>query len=244
MNKTIKLLILLILCLSTSSAPCFHEKNDASLIQKTAFFIKNQSLSVSILLAMIYFHKDITNDIQNHPYVSIIAATLMTSHMCNVILNIQQQKSILKAIILVKKITFYLAVSIGIKNYFENYCEINNQQFNGDIFLDNIVEGSGYTFNEITELTINTYHEIQEMIENQNFLLHVCSEEYAYLCFAKHISLDNLHELAHKEKEIEASINLTIENPEKYISAFPPTINLKINPLIYELKNYIKNNNF
>ena len=204
---------------------------------KTINFFKDHYLSIAACSSAVYFQKIILDDIKNHPYVSSIAMSVAISYFCDVMLNSHQQKNLINTMNIVKKIAFYLTISIGIKNLFSDHMKKQNKPFNETIFLNNIVKDSRYTFDEIENLVLKVYHDIQDITEQQHFTLDLSSEECAYFLFAKHISIADLYKFVRKDKDLQESINLIIDFPEEYVVSFAHILRLKVNPLINQLDN-------
>ena len=123
-----KINIILIAMLSCLSIDFYAQKKDPDtshnftsfsnlLVQQSTLSIKKHSWIIALAPLIMYNHRDIKEFVIDWPYVSSLGFYLLLNYACDSILQYQQQQSLLNMIALLKKITLYLVISHGIKNY-------------------------------------------------------------------------------------------------------------------------------
>ena len=225
MKKTNVILIILLSCLSINFYA--QKKNpDTShnfisfsnlLVQQSTLSIKKHSWILALAPLIMYHHRGIKEFIIDWPYISSLGFYLLLNYACDSILQYQQQESLLNIIALLKKITLYLVISHGIKNYMHHKKLSIKLFFNDEKFLDTITVHLPYSFNEVSLITLKSYQELKTFLESVNSSLHIESEEFIFLCYASSITIENLLYLTQKNPVLYDAIYNFEKNPQEYL---------------------------
>lgn len=223
-----KINIILIILLSWLSIPTYTQKNEFRtpdnsnssqnlLVQQSLLCLKKHALLVALIPICNYYRKDIYSFIQNKPYSSSLLFYICLHYICDSILQYQKQKKLLDLIHILKKLTLYLVMSYGVKNYIEQKKIIIDQTFNEQLFFNTLTKQVPYSFDEITSITIKSYQKLKSSLQKMNETLHVESEEFIFLCHASSITIDSLLYLAQNDPELYKKIAQFEQEPQKYM---------------------------
>lgn len=218
---TIVLISLSLLCniylysQENQSSSYFDSTNFTDLsIEESVKFIKQNALLIATAPMLMYFNQSVLQTLSEHPYISSICFYVLINYICDAILDYQEQESLIYLILLLKKITLYLAVSHGIKNYMDHKKQAADLLLKEQLTFNSITKKWPYSFDKMTIIILESYKELKKNMYQLNKSMHIESEEFVFLHHAASITIDDLLYLSQDHEKLHTMISLFKENPE------------------------------
>jgi len=251
MKKTNIILVLLLSCFSINSyaeekdsEPFYNSINSLNLlVQESVDFIKKHALIVALTPMTIYHHKDVADFIIYRPYISSFVFYVSLHYVCDSIANYQKQQSLLKIIALIKKVTLYLVICHGIKNYIHDKNLSIESFVDEESFFNNVTVNLPYSFYEITLIVLKSYQELKLSLQSFNTNLTVESEEFVFLCHAPSITMQTLLYLAQSDADLYQKIYEFEEKPEVYYKSIVEFLAVEITQTFLDLEKLLLDSN-
>ena len=183
-------------------------------IQESTNFIKQNALLIAAVPTLIYFNQSVLQTISEHPYISSICFYVLINYICDAILDYKEQESLIHLILLLKKITLYIAMSHGIKNYMNQKKQPAELLLKEQSFFNDITKKWPYSFDKMTIIILESYKELKKHLYRLNKSIHVESEEFVFLQHASSITIDDLSYLTQDNESLHAMICRFEKSPE------------------------------
>lgn len=191
MKKKILYLIIMVSFFTTSV--CTHRQEMFTCyLQKTAHLVKKHAFLLAMLPLIVSYQKNIDQGTMHTKALSSLFFYCLLHYSCDCVTHYQEQASMLHMIDLLKKISLYLVIAHGIKNYMQQKHGVSSTKWIAEDFLPSITSKLDYSFDEITMMTMQNYQTIKTAIESLNDDLKIESESFVFLCYAPSINLSTL----------------------------------------------------
>ncbi len=251
MKKTNIILVILLSCFSGNSyaedkGPDVLNNFTNSIhvaVQESVDFIKKHAWIIALTPITIYHHKDITDFIIYRPYISSFAFYLSLNYVCDSIVNYQKQQSLLRIIALIKKITLYLVMCHGVKNYIQDKKLSTEYFLDEESFFNTVTVNLPYSFNEITFIILKSYQELKLSVQYVNMKLIIESEEFVFLCHASSITMQTLFYLTQNDADLYKMMYQFEENPENNYKKFVEFLTVEITQTFFDLEKLLLDSN-
>lgn len=211
------------------------------LVEQSVQSLKKYQCALACLSSVIYYNKEIIDFMAHRPYISSLSFYFLLHYACDCIISYQEQQTLLDLIMIVKKMTTYLAVSHGIKNYMQQRSTCFLADFSDEIIFNNITKDLPYSFDEITLITFKAYQELKLALQALNTALFVESEEFVFLCHASSINVQNILYLTQSDPALYQAVHNFEKNPDTYFADVLNYLKLEITKTFVLLENKLPN---
>lgn len=227
------LIILLSFCKIQSSTEhhiCENKNTFVNkVIQESIKSIKKHALYIALLPILFYYNKNIKDFIMHRPYISSIWFYILLNYTCDTILDYQEQEIICHLIAILKKISLYLIMMHGIKNYMNHNNVTNDLDFTDPIFFNEIFKNYPYSFNQTTSISLKLYQELKIYLQSLNESITIESEEFVFLYHASLIDLPIMLYLADLDQNLYSFINAFEQDPQNNTAPFMQYLKYQLN---------------
>lgn len=222
----------------------YHNSINSSsrFIQEFTQYVQKHTLSLALISTGIYLHQNIIETMKKHPYISSICLYFILHYCCDSIVSYQQQEELLNTMLLIKKLTLYLVISHGIKNYLMQQMS-EEQVFDANIFFNNITEQLPYSFNEITLIALKAYPELKSSLQQLNSSIYIASEEFIFLCHPSSITMQSILYLVQNNPVLYQSIYHFEQNPQTHLTSLEALIKSEITEIFFNLEEHLLTSN-
>src|SRR3989339_142132 len=144
---------------------------------------------------------------------------------------------------LIKKVTLYLVICHGIKNYIHDKNLSIESFVDEESFFNNVTVNLPYSFYEITLIVLKSYQELKLSLQSFNTNLTVESEEFVFLCHAPSITMQTLLYLAQSDADLYQKIYEFEEKPEVYYKSIVEFLAVEITQTFLDLEKLLLDSN-